>query len=331
MRGCRRRWPGATPSRADRGAGRGGARPPSAGQRRAARGLLARDRGARACDPRRRSPAPARARRLPRCATPIEAAGYRVIGMAWTNQVVQNLQRDGFDDATTIAAELKRLETGATRWDGAHGADRRRGGDAVDQASGAGDRPGAGGRRQTDPRRRRQAARQHRARRPVRRAQRDNTAAPSCTRSCGCPDAEQRRAFNLMHEGEFLPALAIFARQGAIHWTGRQDEAFDGARRAMGQGHRGRSGQEPASSLPTPMPTSTELNAALREECARSRARSAPITVLETADGRCRLCRRRPDPVHRHLARREERQAGIVNGACRHHPRDRGQPGHGRA
>jgi AAA domain len=47
-----------------------------------------------------------------------EAAGYRVIGMAWTNAVVQNLQRAGFDNATTIAAELKRLETGATQWDG---------------------------------------------------------------------------------------------------------------------------------------------------------------------------------------------------------------------
>ena len=40
-----------------------------------------------------------------------EAAGYRVIGMSWTNQVVQNLQRDGFDDATTIAAELYRLDS----------------------------------------------------------------------------------------------------------------------------------------------------------------------------------------------------------------------------
>ena len=38
-------------------------------------------------------------------------------------------------------------------------------------------------------------------------------------------DAEQRRAFNLMHKGEFLPALAIFSRQGAIHWSGRQEEA----------------------------------------------------------------------------------------------------------
>ena len=46
-----------------------------------------------------------------------EAAGYRVIGMSWTNQVVQNLQRDGFRDATTVAAELYRLDRGTARWD----------------------------------------------------------------------------------------------------------------------------------------------------------------------------------------------------------------------
>ena len=43
-----------------------------------------------------------------------ESAGYRVIGMSWTNQVVQNLQRDGFRDATTVAAELYRLDRGST-------------------------------------------------------------------------------------------------------------------------------------------------------------------------------------------------------------------------
>jgi ATP-dependent exoDNAse (exonuclease V) alpha subunit len=47
-----------------------------------------------------------------------EAAGYRVIGMAWTNAVVHNLQRDGFRNTATIASELNRLGTGASRWDG---------------------------------------------------------------------------------------------------------------------------------------------------------------------------------------------------------------------
>ena len=46
-----------------------------------------------------------------------EASGYRVIGMAWTNAVVQNLKHDGFRNPTTIAAELRRIEIGATQWD----------------------------------------------------------------------------------------------------------------------------------------------------------------------------------------------------------------------
>ena len=46
-----------------------------------------------------------------------EAAGYRVIGMSWTNQVMQNLRQDGFRDATTVAAELYRLDHGSTHWD----------------------------------------------------------------------------------------------------------------------------------------------------------------------------------------------------------------------
>ena len=116
-----------------------------------------------------------------------ETAGYRVIGMAWTNQVVQNLQQDGFGDATTVAAELYRLDSGATRWDSRTVLIVDEAGMLSTKHLAASDRAGAGGRRQIDPRRRRQAARQHRARRPVRGAQGDSTAAPNCTRSCGCP------------------------------------------------------------------------------------------------------------------------------------------------
>ena len=47
-----------------------------------------------------------------------ETAGYRVIGMAWTNAAQQNLHHRGFGNATTVAAELSRIETGLTQWDG---------------------------------------------------------------------------------------------------------------------------------------------------------------------------------------------------------------------
>ena len=54
-----------------------------------------------------------------------EASGYRVIGMAWTNAVVQNLGHDGFRNATTIAAELRRHRKRGDAMGQPHGADRR--------------------------------------------------------------------------------------------------------------------------------------------------------------------------------------------------------------
>ena len=39
-----------------------------------------------------------------------QEAGYRVPGLAWTNAVVQDMKRDGFTDAATIASEMKRQE-----------------------------------------------------------------------------------------------------------------------------------------------------------------------------------------------------------------------------
>jgi hypothetical protein len=41
--------------------------------------------------------------------------GYRVRGLAFTNKVTQNLQRDGFD-SSTIASELLALKNGHSRW-----------------------------------------------------------------------------------------------------------------------------------------------------------------------------------------------------------------------
>ena len=109
-----------------------------------------------------------------------ETAGYRVIGMSWTNQVVQNLRQDGFRDATTLAAELYRLDRGSTRWDSRTVLIVNEAGMLFNQAPGGSDRGGAGGRREAGPRRGRQTTRQHRARRPVWGAQgkirRDRTA-----------------------------------------------------------------------------------------------------------------------------------------------------------
>src|SRR5882762_1699533 len=45
-----------------------------------------------------------------------EAHGFKVKGLAFTNKVVQNLQKDGFDSAT-IASEVARLKGGKYKWD----------------------------------------------------------------------------------------------------------------------------------------------------------------------------------------------------------------------
>src|SRR4029077_8495257 len=47
-----------------------------------------------------------------------ESAGYRVIGIAGIILTQQNLHHRGFGNATTVAAELRRIESGLTQWDG---------------------------------------------------------------------------------------------------------------------------------------------------------------------------------------------------------------------
>ena len=154
-----------------------------------------------------------------------EASGYRVIGMAWTNQVVQDMRRDGYRDATTIASELKRLEGGGSQWDArtvlivdeagmlstkhlasvtaharASGAKLILAGDDKQLASI--ERGGLFG------------------------ALKEQHGGAELHEVVRVSDAEQKRAFNLMHKGEFLPALTIFTRQGAIQWSGREKESF---------------------------------------------------------------------------------------------------------
>jgi ATP-dependent exoDNAse (exonuclease V) alpha subunit len=155
-----------------------------------------------------------------------ETSGYRVIGMAWTNAVVQNLRHDGFRNSTTIAAELRRIENGETHWDTrtvlivdeagmlstkhlaavtaqarAFGAKLILAGDDKQLASI--ERGGMFG------------------------ALKERHSAAELHEVVRVSDAHQRRAFNLMHKGEFLPALSIISRQGGISWSGRQEEAFD--------------------------------------------------------------------------------------------------------
>ena len=241
-----------------------------------------------------------------------EAAGYRVIGMAWTNAVVQDLQRDGFGNATTIAAELNRIENKATRWDGrtvlivdeAAMLSTKHLAAVTGQARAAGAKLILAG----DDK---QLASIERG--GLFGALKEQHGAAELHEVVRVSDAEQRRAFNLMHKGEFLPALAIFARQGAIHWTGKEEEAFAGLVEQWGRD----TAADPDKARFVFAYTNAdvrELNAALRDE-RKEQGRLGADHVLETADGPLAFAENDRIQFTGTSQRREERQAGIVNGA----------------
>jgi Ti-type conjugative transfer relaxase TraA len=240
-----------------------------------------------------------------------ETAGYRVIGMSWTNQVVHNLQRDGFRDATTVAAELYRLDRGSTRWDSRTVL-------IVDEAGMLSTKHLA------------QVTEQARAAKAKLILAGDDKQLASIERGglfgtlneqysgselhevVRVSDAEQRRAFNLMHQGEFLPALAIYARQGAIQWSGRQDEARAALVRQWGRGLA----DDPDKVRFVFAYTNAdvlELNAALRD-VRREQGALGDDHRLKTGDGVAPFAEGDRIQFTGTAARREDRQAGIVNG-----------------
>ena len=242
-----------------------------------------------------------------------EAAGYRVIGMAWTNRVVQNLQRDGFDNATTIAAELNRLESKATRWDRhtvlivdeAAMLSTKHLAAVTGQARAAGAKLILAGDDQQLP--------------SIEAgglfgALKEQHGGAELHEVVRVSDAEQRRAFNLMHERQFLPALGIFARQGAIHWTGNQDEA----RAALVEQWGRDIAADPDKARFVFAYTNAdvkELNAALRD-VRKAQGALGPDHFLETADGLTAFAEGDRIQFTGTARRLEERRAGIVNGAA---------------
>jgi Ti-type conjugative transfer relaxase TraA len=175
-----------------------------------------------------------------------ERAGYRVVGMSWTNAVVQDMAADGFKETTTLASAFKveankdkdhsrqpirshaagvaRQSRPGLTWDKKTVLVVDEAGMLSSQAMGqflrlaqekgarvilAGDdrqlasieRGGLFGALVAEH----GAAELHN----VRRVQ----------------DAEQKRAFNAMHKGDFKTALGIFDKAGFIKWTETQDES----------------------------------------------------------------------------------------------------------
>jgi ATP-dependent exoDNAse (exonuclease V) alpha subunit len=154
-----------------------------------------------------------------------EAEGKSVIGLSWTNDVVQQMRGDGFKQANTIASELWGLDHGRTRWNrntvlivdeaamisteqlarltaGAKqaGAKLILAGDDKQLSS-----IEAGGMFET--------LRQTHGAAILKDVQRVR-------------DAEQKAAFGQMHDGGFLEPLKTFEKAGGIHWTTRQSDTL---------------------------------------------------------------------------------------------------------
>ena len=241
-----------------------------------------------------------------------EAAGYRVIGMSWTNAVVQDMRRDGFREAATIASELRRLETGASHWDRhtvlivdeagmlstkhlaevtgharASGAKLILAGDDKQLASI--ERGGLFG------------------------ALKEQHGGAELHEVVRVSDAAQQRAFNLMHKGEYLPALAIFARQGAIRWTGKEDEAFAGLVEQWGHDVAADAGKSRFVFAYTNADVG-RLNAALRAVRAGQGALGADH-MLPTADGPVAFAVNDRILFTGSAWRRADRDAGLATGS----------------
>lgn len=152
-----------------------------------------------------------------------EDAGHNVLGLAWTNAVVHDMKRDGFTNAATIAAELKRLETGLARWD-------RRTVLVVDEAAMLATkhlqdlttRASAAGAKLILIGDERQLASIERG--GMFGALREQHGAAELHQVRRVTDADQKMAFRQMHAGDFRTAVEIFDQKGAIRWAPTQDQ-----------------------------------------------------------------------------------------------------------
>jgi len=241
-----------------------------------------------------------------------EEAGFQVLGLSWTHSVVQNLRNDGFRHAETVAAVLKRRESGTVRWNEgtvlivdeagmlstkhlaalagevrAAGAKLILAGD--DKQLGSIERGGLFG------------------------ALKEKHGAAELHEVVRVSDAEQKRAFNLMHQGEFLPALSIFSRKGALRWSGRQQQAFDDLVRQWGQDNA----ETPGKSRFVFAYTNADvlkLNAALRQERA-GQGVLGEDRLLPTADGTLPFAEGDRIQITATSPSVDERRAGLTNGA----------------
>jgi ATP-dependent exoDNAse (exonuclease V) alpha subunit len=158
--------------------------------------------------------------------TAYEEEGAQVIGLSWTNKVVQDMRANGFENSDTVQRQLNALNKGKTVWNDQtvlmvdeagmlstsalaalthHAA--KAGAKLIlagDDAQLASIEPGG----------------------MFGKLRQDFGAATLSEVQRVGKDAEQQRAFNAMHAGDFKTALDIFESKGAINWTSTQADAL---------------------------------------------------------------------------------------------------------
>ena len=109
---------------------------------------------------------------------------------------------------------------------------------------------------------------------------------------------DDRRATEMMAEGNFHDALASYAARGHIHWT----RSPEGARAALVRQWEADSAADPRKTRFVFAYTNVdvdELNRDLRR-VRQDAGRAWRLDELRDQARQARLCRGRPDPVHRH-------------------------------
>jgi ATP-dependent exoDNAse (exonuclease V) alpha subunit len=237
-----------------------------------------------------------------------EAAGYRVVGLAPTNAVVQDMRADGFRRAGTVHAELFALANDRTSWtqktavivDEAAMLDTKLMAMVTAWAADAGaklilvgddrqlssiDRSGMVG------------------------ALKDRYGAAALSEVKRQHKNDERRASEMMAGGNFHDALGIYEQKGAIHWTRTQREA----RAELVAQWAKDSAAEPEKSRFVFAITNDDvaaLNAALRA-VRKGRGELGPDQMLPTAHGRENFA-----VGDRIQFTATDKQAGIYNGAA---------------
>ena len=239
-----------------------------------------------------------------------EAEGCKVVGLSWTNDIVQQMRGDGFADAATIASELKKIESGRGNWNantvlivdeaamistenlskltaaaGNAGAKLILAGDDAQLAS-----IERGGMFET---------------------LRQTHGAAILSDVQRVADAGQKTAFGKMHRGEFLDALKTFDQAGGIHWAEKPTEAL----RGMAQKYTADVAADPAKKRFMFAFTNAEVDALNEYARARHRERGALGIdhTLATASGAQEFAA--GDRVQfTGTGAREQKKQGLVNG-----------------